>query len=532
MPTHPTIFISYSREDEDEKEALLTHLRVLAQDRLIDIWSDDQIGVGDTWQREVEQAMARAAVAILLITADYLASSFIQNEQLPKLLQHCKDGGLKIFPVIAKPCAWQVVSWLKQMETRPKHGRAVWRNEGRHAHEDLAEIVGEIEGIVRQNTPDTPNDELIGTFLDKYQLIKLLGQGSAARVYQTYHPGLVCYMAIKVMDSHLMSESSLERFRSEAAAVVGLRHNHIIRVYDFNQARGKHYMVMDLIEGPTLEAKLRERQGASQPFTLAEIIDICDALTDALDYAHSQGVVHHDLKPANIMFTADNPAGQLILTDFGIARIMDAGNQTIAGMYLGTPNYTAPEQAQGQRGDRRSDIYSLGVILYELATGRLPFMAGGSKSVLQQHINVPPPPPSRFNPKLSTQVEQVILKALSKKPADRYQSAGALAASLRQAILGREPQPQQEPNKELNQETADLPPVNPPFNLKELRKKLTLLFDDAEFEAFCLDYFPAVFDKFSRGHRKDEKINLLLDYCRRDPIRYQKLLGLVEKITG
>jgi serine/threonine protein kinase len=435
----PTVFISYSHEDEDEKEALLTHLRVLAKGGLIDLWSDDQIGAGVTWHREVEEATARADVAILLISANYLTSDFIVDEQIPKLLQRRKNEGLTIFPVIARACAWTAVDWLKQMEIRPKHGQPVWREGGRYAHEELASIVGEIEKTLRSKDTDAQLDEDVGIFLGRYQLVKLLGQGSSmAKVYETFHPGFNRRMAVKVMDSSRMSDSALERFQDEAAAVVKLHHNHIVRVIDFDQAKGKHYMVMDLIEGPTLEARLRERWRKGQPFTPDETVGIINALADALDYAHAEGIIHHDLKPSNIMFTSDGPDGRLLLTDFGIARILDTPSLTITGMFLGTPHYTSPEQAQGQRGDKRSDIYSLGVILYELVTGRLPFEADTAEAVMRQHINAPLPPPTKINPELSKAVEQVIVKALSKDPADRYPTAGALAQALREAVIEEE----------------------------------------------------------------------------------------------
>jgi len=439
MTHQPTVFISYSHEDEDEKEALLTHLRVLAKDGLIDVWSDDQIGAGVTWQREVEQAIARAQVAVLLVTASYLASDFIVDDQIPKLLQRRQTKGLTIFPVIAKACPWKAVTWLKQMDARPKHGQPVWREGGRYAQEELASVVGEVEKIIRRHAPDAPADEWAGTFLGKYQLLALVGQGSVGKVYETFHPGFNRRMAIKVMDSRRMSDSALERFQDEAGAVVKLRHNHIVRVYDFDQAKGKHYMVMELIEGPTLEANLAEWRQNGQTCPPAQAVEIIGALADALDYAHTQGIVHHDLKPANIMFTAPLGQGQLLLTDFGIARIRDTAHQTIAGMFLGTPNYASPEQAQGRRGDRRSDIYALGVILYELVTGRLPFEADTSEAVMRQHINLPPPPPTRLNPQLPAAVEAVVLKALSKEPAGRYQTAGALATALQAAVEAKEP---------------------------------------------------------------------------------------------
>lgn len=271
-----------------------------------------------------------------------------------------------------------------------------------------------------------------GAYLDKYRLVGKLGQGGMATVYKAHQTGLNRYVAIKAMHSHLGEQTGLiERFQQEATAVASLRHPHIVQVYDFFMAGDTYYMVMELIEGLTLQAELQNRKTTGQPFSLTETANIFNPLASAIDYAHARGMIHRDLKPSNIMFTAD---GQVVLTDFGIARIMGATHYTMTGAVIGTPVYMSPEQAQGQQADARSDIYALGAILYEMVTGHVLFEGDTPIAIMMKHVNEPPPRPIALNPKVPPAVEQVILKALSKDPAGRYQTAGEMAQALQGAV--------------------------------------------------------------------------------------------------
>ena len=273
--------------------------------------------------------------------------------------------------------------------------------------------------------------DLVGGNIGKYRIVARLGRGGMAEVYKAYQPGLNRYVAIKVLHSHLADdEDFIERFEREATAVAKLRHQHIVTVYDFDIEDGRYFMVMEFVEGPTLKAELKERSLNGQIFTMPETTRIFIALASAIDYAHRRGMVHRDLKPANVMFTSD---GQVVLTDFGIARIVDATRLTLTGAIAGTPAYMSPEQGQGDRGDERSDIYSLGVVLYEMVTGRVPFDADTPFAIILKHINDPLPLPTQANPDIPEAVERVILKAMSKDPDDRYQTADEMGQALREA---------------------------------------------------------------------------------------------------
>jgi serine/threonine-protein kinase len=274
--------------------------------------------------------------------------------------------------------------------------------------------------------------DLLGRNLGKYHIVEWLGQGGMADVYKAYQSGLARYVAIKVIHAHLIDDEELiERFESEALAVAGLHHPNIVQVFDFDREDDLSYMVMEFVAGPTLARELKECKDKQQLFPLAETAGIFEALASAIDYAHARGMIHRDLKPNNIMFT---PNRRVVLTDFGIAHIAGLPSYTMTNVLMGTPAYMSPEQAQGARVDERSDIYSLGVILYEIATGRIPFEGDTPVAIIMKLISGSWPLPTTVNPALPEAVEQVILKAMSKDPADRYQTATDMAQALRQAL--------------------------------------------------------------------------------------------------
>jgi hypothetical protein len=253
-----------------------------------------------------------------------------------------------------------------------------------------------------------------------------------AEVYKAYQPGLDRYVGIKVLHAHLVDDADfIGRFEREALAIGKLRHTNIVQAVDFDRDGEMYFMAMEFIDGPTLKSEIKARQDANKPFTLQEISRIFTALCSAIDYAHSRGMVHRDIKPANVMI---NESGQVVLTDFGIARIMGAAQYTQTGALSGTPAYMSPEQGQGERGDERSDIYSLGVVLYEMVTGMVPYDADTPFAVIMKHISEPLPLPSKINPAIPESVERVVLKAMSKSPEDRYGTAGEMARALRDAV--------------------------------------------------------------------------------------------------
>ena len=276
------------------------------------------------------------------------------------------------------------------------------------------------------NQPD-----LTGRIFGKYKLYSRLGIGGMATVYKAYQTNLDRYVALKVLHSNLAEEDEfIGRFEREAAAVARMRHPHIVQMFDYDTAGDSHYMVMEFIEGPTLKAELNFRTLNHEPFTPHEIGSILTALASAIDYAHVRDIIHRDIKPSNIMFTQD---GEIVLTDFGIVHMLGVPRDRQTGFIAGTPDYMAPEQAQSLVSDHRSDIYSLGVVLYEMVVGHTPFKGATPQEIIKKHIDETLPPIISGN-NIPTEVEQVIGKALAKNPEERYQTATELCRAWQQAL--------------------------------------------------------------------------------------------------
>jgi serine/threonine protein kinase len=272
---------------------------------------------------------------------------------------------------------------------------------------------------------------LEGQTLGKYRILEPLGRGGMARVYKAYHPSLDRYVAIKVLRSDLVEEAEfLARFRREARSVANLRHPNIVQVYDFDVQDDLYYMVMELLEGNTLKAYLNAFRTCGERMPLGELTRILNDVLAGLSYAHAEGVIHRDLKPANILLTK---CGQAVLTDFGIAQILGGTQYTVTGALMGTLNYMAPEQGRDGRCDARSDIYSLGIAFYEMLTGSVPFDADTPLAILMKHLNDPLRLPRTVDPSIPEAYERVVLKALSKNPDDRYQSADEMSAAINTA---------------------------------------------------------------------------------------------------
>jgi len=274
-------------------------------------------------------------------------------------------------------------------------------------------------------------ENLIGKYLGSYKIISLLGQGGMATVYKAYQANMDRHVAIKVLPIHYAADPNFKkRFSQEARTIAKLEHPHILPVHDFGEADGYLYIVMRIVETGSL-ADLLKQQPLLPP---AQIRQLVTQIADALDYAHTHGVIHRDIKPGNVLL---DERGNCLLTDFGIAKIAESSTFfTNTGGILGTPAYMSPEQALGQKLDGRSDIYALGVILYQMATKTLPFKADTPMALAFKHVNEPLPPPRTVNSSIPSQVEQVIIKSLSKQPADRFATARDLAQALWSAMDG------------------------------------------------------------------------------------------------
>ncbi len=277
---------------------------------------------------------------------------------------------------------------------------------------------------------------LEGQTLGKYRILEPLGSGGMARVYRGYHPQLDRYVAVKVLRSDLVEDGAfLARFRQEAQAVAALRHPNIIQVHDFDVDDDIYFMVMELLDGDTLHTRLNDYRVRDEQMSWGEIARILLDVLDGLAYAHQAGMIHRDIKPANILLTR---RGQAVLADFGIAQIVGGTRHTVSGALLGTLNYMAPEQGLKGISDVRSDLYSLGIVFYEMLTRNPPYHADTPLAILLKHVNDPLPLPRAVNADIPEPFERIVLKALAKESDGRFQSAAEMAAALKQAAAEAE----------------------------------------------------------------------------------------------
>jgi eukaryotic-like serine/threonine-protein kinase len=269
-------------------------------------------------------------------------------------------------------------------------------------------------------------DNMIGQKFGPYEVTATIGEGGMAVVYKGYQQSLNRYVAIKVLRAELARDQEfVERFRREALAVADLSHPNILHVYDAGYANGVYYIVMAYVDGGSLKDLI-----ARGPIEMEYTIAIAAQVADALHHGHQRGIVHRDVKPSNILISRD---GRPLLTDFGIAKALhETTGLTRTGTSIGTPEYMAPEQIQGQPVDARTDIYALGIVLYEMLAGWAPFSANTPVATLYKQVNEPPPPLRQVNIGISTWVQEIVLKAMEKNPWDRYQKASEMAAALRQ----------------------------------------------------------------------------------------------------
>ncbi len=290
---------------------------------------------------------------------------------------------------------------------------------------------------------------------DRYRLLATLAAGGMATVYKGQDMLLSRLVAIKLLrDRYASDPQFVQRFRQEAQAAANLNHPNIVTIYDVGRdvvsGRERHYIVMELVEGQDLKQALRWRVANGQPFTIEEAVDAARQICEGVGYAHRRGLVHCDLKPQNVMFTTD---GRAKVTDFGIARAYTTMPNTgeRADVVWGSPQYYAPEQAAGAAPTPASDVYSIGVMLYEMLAGRLPFESSDPLRLAQMHQTNPPPLLHALNPGVSPQLESIVMRALAKDPAHRYRDADQFARALSAYAL-----------QSTEQTLVNLPPVAPP----------------------------------------------------------------------
>src|SRR3954452_809700 len=267
---------------------------------------------------------------------------------------------------------------------------------------------------------------LAGTVLrGRYRLLDLLGEGGMAVVYRARDELLDRNVAVKILRTQFAAdEDFVRRFRQEARSAAALSDPNIATIFDTGVDNGREFIVMQLVDGPDLERDLTER--GSVP--VAEALRIAIAVADALESAHRHGIVHRDIKPGNILLASD---GAVRVVDFGIARALGDSRTTALGLLLGSVQYCSPEQVLGEEVGPASDVYSLGIVLYELLTGRRPFDGDSPAAVALERLRRQPPPPSTVAPDLPAGLDDIVMRALARNPRRRYPSARAFADAIR-----------------------------------------------------------------------------------------------------
>lgn len=292
---------------------------------------------------------------------------------------------------------------------------------------------------------------LAGQTLGRYQLIEKLGEGGMAAVYKAYDPRLDRFVAVKVILSSFQQDASFsKRFDLEAKSLAKLSHPNIVQIHDYGEQAGIAYLVMAYVPGGTLKQRI------AGPMNYSDAAKLLIPIAKALEFAHQNNVIHRDIKPANILLTQ---SGEPMLSDFGIAKMLGEGHTiTGPGVGIGTPEYMSPEQCRGISIDQRSDIYSLGIVLFELITGRTPFHADTPMAVALKHVSEPLPRLMDLAPGLPDMVEKVIYKALAKNPYDRYQNMSEFIAVLENLAQEEEALP------DISQTIEVIQPLHPKRN--------------------------------------------------------------------
>jgi tetratricopeptide (TPR) repeat protein len=267
-----------------------------------------------------------------------------------------------------------------------------------------------------------------GTLISHYEVAEKLGEGGMGEVYKAWDRQLKRPVALKFLRASQCSPAQIARFEQEARVVAALNHANIATIHEINQADGRPFLAFEYLAGGTLKAALDQLRSAGQQISLEQGLEYAIQLVEALAYAHREGVIHRDIKNANVMFTA---SGALKLTDFGLAKFGEGIDVTQTGTVMGTPTTMSPEQARGQETDERSDVFSVGVVLFELFSGEMPFKGTNTAAIIYQVVHEPAPRLSQLRPNVPPVLEQIVAKALQKDPAARYQSAGELAQDLR-----------------------------------------------------------------------------------------------------
>lgn len=441
------IFYCYAHEDDALREQLARHLSPLRRLRYITGWFDRDIRAGTNWERESQARLDTANIILLLISADFMASDYCYTIEMQRALEKHRAGTAHVIPILLRPVEWErtPIGELSALPTDKKpitqweDKDAAWLNVVQGINEIITKLLQQQQHSLEEANILYPEQGPLSgqTAGSKYLLGELIGEGGFSQVYKAQHLQLQRQQAIKVLlERHFRKREFRDRFLREAQTVASLDHPNIIHLDDFWVEAAQACLVMPFISEGTLQDVLEKQQGFLEQQQVAFYLEqICSALA----YAHEKGVVHLDVKPQNLLIRKDD---QLLLSDFGLAHLMKEGAiEGGSSLRVGTPHYMAPEHIRGVP-ERRSDLFSLGVILYQMLLGRLPFDGLSHETIILKNITEWPPAPRVLRPELPQSVEDMLAKALAKQPDSRYQTANEFLTAFKKAItLSGQPQP-------------------------------------------------------------------------------------------
>jgi len=447
-----SVFISYRRKPS----AMLANLiaRELRERHRIEVYLDtERMDTAGDFPTRLTDAIRKSDVFLCLVAEDTFESDWVQRE-----IEAAHDLGKPMVPVFQES-----YNPLEPRDSLPPHIRTLLEHDGvmvfdiknvyiDQSIEFLARVVENTVSSLRQSPTATmePVDQsmigvniraLAGQQWGQYELRELIGMGGMGAVYRAYQPNLQRDVALKLLPPTMASEPSYaERFRREAQTAARLEHAHIVPVYDYGNHGGIFYVVMRMLTGGSLAQRLEHAQQTDGKLpSLTETAEVLKALARALDYAHSRGVIHRDIKASNVMF---DDQGSPFLVDFGIAKLVGSNtNLTGTGITMGTPSYMAPEQWRGESVTAATDQYALGVMTYTMVTGRLPFEGQTPYALMHKHLSEEPTPPQIWRSGLPEPVKDVLYSAMAKAPRDRFPSARAFAEAFAEAVMDAEGEP-------------------------------------------------------------------------------------------
>ena len=421
------IFCCYAHHDEALLNKLKTHLSPLQREGLIDVWHDRNISAGKEWGSEISEHLNTADIILLLVSPDFMASEYCYSVEMKRAIERHDREEARVIPIILEHVYWQITP-LKKLQALPTDARPIVSKSWHNRNEAFLDVVKGLRKAVEELSARTNLEQLYSKVVgERYELQDTIGKGYQTTVYRGYDRLKNRSVAIKISQPLFSSDQeNVKRFGLQIMALRSLNHPNIVRIYDYGQQGDVYFIVMELIEGKNLKRYLHSR----------EVLDTDKAIVIAHDVAlglglaHQYHIVHRDVKPEHILI---GKGGCVKLAGFAIVSLYQDQNDerlTPPEMTVGTIQYHAPEQAQGNIVTPAADVYSLGIVMYQMLTGQLPFQGKTPVEVAIHHIHTPPIPPSKLNPKIPPKIEDIILRCMEKAPEKRYAHGWELAKVL------------------------------------------------------------------------------------------------------